>query len=98
MLDMGIAKNAGRHTRRYRRLKADLRQLRLPCYLCGQSIDYEAKAPHPDSFTVEHVKPRVSHMELAEDPGNLRAAHFNCNNSKGTGDADSGLGFTSRDW
>ena len=96
---MGIAKNAGRSTRRYRTLKANLRRLGLPCYLCGMAIDYTAKAPDPNSFSVEHVKPRVSHIELAEDPGNLMPAHFGCNTAKGTNDVNDGnIGFTSRDW
>lgn len=98
LASMGIAKNAGRSTRRYKRLKADLRQLGLPCWICGQAIDYEAKAPDPASFTVDHVLPRGAYRELAEDAGNLRPAHFSCNDSKSNRVDFADLGFTSRSW
>lgn len=93
-----VTKNSGRKTRNFRKLSRNLRGLKLPCYLCGQPINYEVSAPHPDSFTVEHVKPRSKYPELAEDPGNLKAAHFSCNSAKGVSEDNEGLGFTSREW
>ena len=95
---MGIAKTAGRKTRRFKALRKQLRDLGLPCYLCGNAIDYTKTAPHPDSFTVEHVKPRSKYPELAEDPGNLKSAHFGCNNAKGVREDEAGHGMTSKDW
>lgn len=98
LIGMGITKNYGRKTRRYKQLKEDLRALRLPCYLCGQAINYEVGFPHPDSFSAEHVKPRAKFVELAEDPGNLKAAHLKCNSAKSDQELDAGIGLTSRDW
>ena len=92
------AKGAGRTTRNFRRLAANLRAQRRPCCRCGQAIDYSLDRTHPDSFTVEHVKPKSTHPHLAEDPGNLDAAHRRCNSSRGNRDAGLGLGTTSRAW
>jgi len=88
----------GRYSANYRRLCANIRRGRPPCALCGQAINYDAPTRHPDSFTVDHKLPRSTHPELAEDPGNLQAAHHRCNASKGAGAAKPGLGSTSEAW
>jgi 5-methylcytosine-specific restriction endonuclease McrA len=77
------AANAGRSTALWRRLKAQQRAKRLPCWLCGMPIDYSLKYPDPGSFTVDHVRSWVNHPELREDPGNLVSAHASCNWAKG---------------
>jgi 5-methylcytosine-specific restriction endonuclease McrA len=92
------AKHAGRGTRRFKTLAREVRAKRRPCCRCGQPIDYDLPAEHPDSFTVEHKRPLSTHPELAEDPGNLDAAHRRCNSSRGNSPAAPGLGVTSRDW
>ena len=89
---------SGRTSRNFRKLAANLKAQRRPCCLCGQAIDYTLHHLDPDSFTVEHVKPRSTHPHLAEDPGNLDAAHKRCNSSRGNREAKPALGATSRDW
>ena len=92
------AKGAGRTSRSFRRLAANLRAQRRPCCRCGQPIDYTLDRTHPDSFTIEHIKSWRDHPHLREDPANLDAAHRRCNSSKGSGDGKPGLGSTSRAW
>lgn len=87
----------GRSTARFRRLAANLRMQRRPCCICHQPIDYNAKWPDPDSFSVEHIKGWATHPELREDPSNLDAAHLRCNTSK-QAKKKPGLGQTSRNW
>jgi 5-methylcytosine-specific restriction endonuclease McrA len=91
--------NAGRRGRRWNRLKANQRAKRLPCWLCGQPINYNLKAPHPDSFSVDHAKPWVTHPALREDPANLRSAHYGCNSSRQDKPAEQvALNNTSEAW
>jgi hypothetical protein len=75
--------NRGRSTRAWRRLQAAQRARRLPCFHCGQPIDYDLTWPHPQSFSADHLKPVATHPELAEDPGNLVSSHLLCNQVKG---------------
>lgn len=53
------------------------------CYLCGHDIDPTLRWPSGHSATVDHVKP-VS-AGGTNDPDNLRATHWNCNEAKGSG-------------
>ncbi len=72
----------GRDGGPYRRRRRELKALRLPCWLCGRDIDYELGYTDPWSFTVDHVIP----LSKGGDPldwGNLRAAHYRCNQRKG---------------
>lgn len=87
----------GRSTRRFRRLAAELKTQRRPCCVCGQRIDYSLSNPHPESFSVEHIKSWADHTELREDPANLDAAHLGCNSAKGR-HGKLTLGGTSRQW
>jgi len=94
-----MSKNAGRSGRRWRALRQQIRAQRNPCYHCGQPINYDATYPAPDSFTVDHLRSRRDHPELAEDPANLVAAHARCNNVKGAGPAmRPSLGNRSENW
>lgn len=70
-------------TRAWRNLAAVQRAKHLPCYLCGQPIDYDLEWPHPASFSADHVKPYVRHPHLRLDPGNVVSSHLRCNQSKG---------------
>ena len=92
--------NAGRRGRRWVRLKAEVRARGETCCRCRQPIDYTLAWPDQDSFSVDHYPyPRSTHPHLAEDPGNLHAAHLRCNQSAGDKDATStSLGATSRSW
>ncbi|ATZ08318.1 HNH endonuclease [Corynebacterium striatum] len=69
-----------------------------PCHLCGQPIDYTAPPQTPDAFELDHYYPRSTHPELVEDPANFRAAHSNCNRSRGKGTAIHTLGNQSEQW
>jgi HNH endonuclease. len=94
-----MANNAGRSGRRWSRLKAEQRAKRLPCWLCGQPIDYSQPDPnHGDAFSVDHEKPWSSHPELREDPANLRSAHQRCNKRRGDRAPSPGLGSLSEQW
>ena len=98
----GLPKGYGRTTRRYRRLRQDFKAQcaahNLPCWLCGQPIDYTAKPGLPDAFNLDHALPRDTHPELAEDPGNFRASHETCNKVRGTRTAVGTVGAQSRVW
>lgn len=70
-------------SKRWKRITTAQRSKRLPCYLCGQPIDYDLQWPHPHSFSADHLKPYAHHPELRLDPGNVVSAHLRCNQSKG---------------
>lgn len=91
-------KSAGRRGSRWRNLVANQRIKGLPCYIDGQPIDYSLQWPHPDSFSVDHIKSWIAHPELREDPANLATAHLRCNQAKGKGDAPVSLGIQSEQW
>ena len=79
-------------------LSANLRAMGRPCSICSMPIDYSLRYPHPDSFSVDHAKPRSTHPHLAEDPANLLPSHLRCNVSRGTRDPKPPIGHTSRNW
>lgn len=94
-----MGQHAGRHGRRWARLKAEVKARRGPCCRCGQPIDYTLAWPHPNSFSVDHYPhPRSTHPHLAEDPGNLQPAHLVCNQSAGDKGPTISLGTTSEEW
>ncbi len=77
---------------------ANLKAQRRRCWICQQPIDYTLEHPHPRAFTADHKLPKDTHPHLAEDPANIDAAHFRCNNSKGTRAVDAPLGATAQQW
>lgn len=94
-----------RGTRQWRRLKAEVRARRGPCWLCGQPIDYDRPArdpltgeDDPEAFSVDHKQPWSLFPHLRYDPGNLAPAHLGCNRSRGNRDAAPSLGLRSREW
>lgn len=64
----------------YRANRAALRKRRLPCWLCGKPIRYDLAAPHPLSFSADHVDPVANG---GHNHGELRAAHLGCNKKRG---------------
>lgn len=88
----------GRSGRAWQRLRDNLKAQRSPCWLCQQPIDYDLAWPDVRSFSADHVRPRSTFPEGAEDPSNLRAAHLGCNSSRHADDAKPALGATSRSW
>jgi hypothetical protein len=67
------------NTPEYRKARAELRALGLPCWLCGHAIRYDLKHPHPRSFSADHV---VSPLKGGGHDGNLRASHLGCNSRR----------------
>lgn len=71
---------ATHHSSAHRRAAAALRARGLqPCCLCGQPIDYTARAPHPASFSAEHWPP----ISVAGEHHNLAPAHLGCQRIQG---------------
>ena len=72
-------------TPRYRRNRAQLKRLRLPCAVCGKAIDY-AKA---GAFVAGHIVSRRKAKllgwteEMANSLANLRAECRSCSNRSG---------------
>ena len=90
---------AGRSGFRWRALCKAQRAKKLPCYLCGQPINYLARSQYADdAFSVDHIKSWRDYPELREDPANLASAHLLCNKQKGSGPLASSLGIRSREW
>lgn len=78
-----------------RRLRAQVKATESVCWLCGQPIDPDLRAPHPWSFTIDHVRPvALGGPELARS--NVRAAHRRCNTRRGIGKRQRPR--RSRDW
>lgn len=75
-----------RKGRPYRRLCAWQRSLGLPCWRCGQNIDYSITGPEAqrsrEAFTLDHYTP-ISRGGSLLDPANARSAHRRCNSSRG---------------
>lgn len=99
----------GQTSRWYRKLRKDFRascqQAAAPCWLCGQPIDYTIPWKDPltgevndEAFELDHLLPRSTHPELAEDPGNFRPTHRSCNRQKSNRILSGGLGRVSRKW
>ncbi len=70
-----------RDTAEYRNARATRRDQCRPCWLCGQPIRYDLRAPHPASFTADHVG--ELNRGGTNDPENLRPAHYGCNSRRG---------------
>lgn len=88
---------AGRSTAAWERIKRNQRAKRLPCFHCGQPIDYTLVHPDPHSFSADHLKPWINHPDLREDPGNVVSSHLRCNQVKGSSEHFSaGLGALSQ--
>lgn len=75
-----------RNGRPYRRLCAQQRALRLPCWWCGEPIRYDITGRpagrHPLAFTLDHLTPLSKGGSLL-DRSNARSAHRRCNSARG---------------
>lgn len=74
---------AGENGRLHRENAKRQRAKGLPCFHCGQKIDYSLQWPHPYSFSADHLKPYATNPTLRYDPGNLVSSHLQCNQKKG---------------
>lgn len=92
----------GQTSRRYRQLRKTFRsnceQNNTPCWLCSQPIDYTIPWPEEQSFELDHLHPRSTHPQHAEDPANFRASHRACNNKRGNKTPTANLGTLNRQW
>lgn len=92
---------AAHHGHRYRQLVANQRARRLPCWLCGQPIDYTLGKDDGRSFSYDHAVPVTDPHHgaaLALDPTNGRSAHLDCNRHRGNRKPEPALGATSEQW
>ena len=96
---------ARKETRNMGKVRKDFRaaceQDKIPCWLCGMPIDYEAPYNdygNDDRFEQDHLYPVSTHPDLQEDPANLRPSHAGCNRERGNGDPAPALGMLSRTW
>lgn len=64
----------------YRRRRERLKALRLPCHLCGRSIDYDLPPTDKWSFTADHEEP---YSTGGSNVGKLLASHRSCNSRRG---------------
>lgn len=88
----------GRSGRPAARLRAWLkREGTNICWLCAKPIDLSLHHTHPDSWTMDHIKPLSLFPELALERSNVREAHRSCNSKRGTGNRVN-KGRVSRDW
>jgi 5-methylcytosine-specific restriction endonuclease McrA len=79
--------------------RARLKRKRLPCYICGQPIDYDAGPLDPHAFQLDHILPRSTHPDLEHDPSNHGASHRACNRAKSDGPINGTKTVpTSRSW
>ncbi|MDR0285758.1 MAG: HNH endonuclease [Propionibacteriaceae bacterium] len=53
------------------------------CVICGAVIDYALRRPHPESLSLQHVKPRSKFPELKRVRSNWAPSHLICNTSLG---------------
>jgi 5-methylcytosine-specific restriction endonuclease McrA len=77
-----MSSNGGRTGPAYRALVDQVRRDEpTRCWLCPRPIDTTARAPHPDSWSLDHVVPIAAGGSLL-DRGNARAAHLGCNTAR----------------
>ena len=71
-----------RNGHRRRILRNRVRQMGLPCAICGRPIDYSLPAGDPWSYELDEIVPvALGGSEL--DPENVQPAHRICNERKG---------------
>ena len=98
-----------RHSHEYKQLKVSFRfecehkrnpdgSVGAPCWLCGEDIDYRLRAPHPFSWSMDHVITAQEAPHLMLDKGNVAAAHLDCNLRRGTSEPALHLGVPSEVW
>lgn len=91
-------KDKRRDLRAYRNkseaLKRKAKRLGLPCWLCGEAIDFDAPYTDRRSFTADHVDPLAVGGHIV---GVLKPAHRGCNSARGKGDKEKRIP-TTRVW
>lgn len=69
-----------------------------PCGICQGNINYRLSAPHPQSWSLDHVKTVRDFPALQMDPLNWQHAHLTCNQVRGTDDMPIDIGIPSELW
>lgn len=80
-----------------RRVREEGRRAGSLCVICKQPIDYDLPSSHPDSCSVQHLKPKSLYPLLTWAPSNWGPAHLSCNKSAGANVSESPE-VTSQDW
>lgn len=71
-----------RNGHRRRILRNRVKQMGLPCAICGRPIDYSLPAGDPWSYELDEIVPvALGGSEL--DPENVQPSHRICNEKKG---------------
>lgn len=71
----------GTHRAAFDRARKKIYATQTICAICGNPVDFELKAPHPFSPTVDHIIP-VARGGHPSDIRNLQLAHRICNEKK----------------
>jgi 5-methylcytosine-specific restriction endonuclease McrA len=77
--------------------KATCQKYNLPCHICRQPIDYQARRG-PSAFEADHNQPLARRPDLAYCTSNLRPSHASCNNMKGDSLTVGQGQWTAADW
>lgn len=103
-----ITRDDSRYQQLIRDYRAECAAASLPCWLCGQAIDYRLRhrpgRPIPaGAFEADHVKTWTKYPHLRMDRANLRPSHHECNRARSDKPADEArtvlaLGEPSREW
>lgn len=92
----------GQTSRRYRKLRRAFRAegeaAQAPCWICRMPIDYAIPWPDEESWELDHLYPRSTHPQHAEDPANFRHSHRRCNGQRGNTTTITSIGTPSRQW
>lgn len=92
----------GQTSRRYRLLRKQFRtegqRDDARCWLCGCPIDWTLDWPDDQAWELDHLYPRSTHPQHAEDPANFRHSHRACNRTRSNGTPKTGTGTPTRNW
>lgn len=85
-----------RATEALEQVRAHGQRNHLPCFICGDPINYSLRSPNGLSCSVQHIKNKRDYPELMWDPTNWAPAHLDCNRGDGTkGTTAQSIGLTS---
>ena len=71
----------GKHRAIFDKNKKKIYATQTVCGICGKSVDFSLKFPHPLSPCIDHIIP-VAKGGHPSDIDNLQLAHFTCNRAK----------------
>ncbi len=71
----------GTHRLAFERNKKKIYATQTVCGICGRSVDFTLRYPHPLSPCIDHIIP-IAKGGHPSDLDNLQLAHFTCNRQK----------------